>query len=338
MNTIYDMWGKPLRKYGFALPKRLEFAQPALDDVRPVDPVLTNLSIGFKNEKFVWDKIAPPAEVDQMSGTFFLYTRDFWMRRQQGLERAPEGEYLRVGYGVSTATYKTAEYGAEKLLGDTVRAGSQTPEDLQEVDVAFLTNLIQMELEKLVAADCFVTGVWGTSTTLTGTNQWSDYDGSDPIANADTAIRTIHRNTGAKPNLLVVGRLAWQNLKEHPLVIDKYKYTQPGVMTEELVAKVLGVDELVVGDSVENTAAEGATYVGADIWTDNALFVVKKSQGLQVPAGAFTFMWNEKGNVPWAIETYREDKRRGDVTRVFTHADPRIVSAQHGYLFLDTTA
>lgn len=312
--------------------------QPTINDVRPVDPVLTDLSIAFKNDRFLWDKIAPPKSTDQQSGTYFIYTRDFWFRRVKGALRGPTGAYTRAGYGVSTDTFKALEYGYEKALGDPIAKASQTPEDLATKDLAFLTNLIQMEIEKQVAAATFVTSVWGTTRTLTGTDQWSDFDGSDPINDAEIAKRTIRRNTGAKVNVLFVGALAWEKLKEHPLLIDKFKHTQVGVLTEELVAGVLGVDELVVGDSVENTGDEGAAFVGADMWTDNALFLVRNEPSLEVSNGAYSFMWNEAGNVPWAAQSYRDETIRAEVQRVFTHLDVQIVSAQHGYILLDSIA
>jgi len=318
--------------------KRYHFAQPTQRDVRPVDPVLTNLSFAFKNTRFLHSAIAPYAEVSEQSGTYFIYTRDFWFRRQDGAVRAADAPYLRVGYGVETNTYRTVEIGFEKLLGDPIRASSQTPEDLQRMDVEFLTNLIQLELEVRAAAELFVTGIWGTSTTLVGNDQWSDYANSDPIANADTAIRTILRNTGARPNVLFVGLLGWERLKEHPLILDKYKHTQIGIMTPQLVAATLGVEEVVVGDSVRNTANEGAAFVGADNWTDNALFLVRNNPALGVANGAYTYIWNERGNFPWAVDSYREEDRRGDVTRVFTHHDFVVTSAQHGYLYLDLAA
>ena len=311
---------------------------PTIKDVRPVDPVLTNLSIGFKNERFLWDKIAPSAKVDQQSGTYFIYTRDYWFRRLQGGVVTPGGGYTRVGYGLSTGTYATIERGFEKILPDSILKASQTPDSLKVRDLAFLTNLIQLELEKDVAAAAFITGVWGTSTTLAGTDQWSDFDVSDPIAKIDTAIRTIRRNTGARPNVLFVGLAAWEKLKEHPLLLDKYKHTQKGILTAELVAAALSVEELVVGDSVENTADEGAAFVGADIWTDSALLLVRNAPGLDVATGALTIMWDEAGNVPWAAQEYRDEEKRGDVQRVFSHYVPKIVSAQHGYLYLDCVA
>src|SRR3990167_52580 len=318
------------------------FAQPSVADVRPVDPVLTDMSVGFKNDRFLGDAIAPFKEVSEQSGTFMVWTRDFWFRRQEGAERAPEGPYLRTGYGVTNDTYRTIELGFEKLLGEVTQKASQTPEDLETQDVNFLTNLMQIELEKRAAAAYFVTGVWGTSTTLSGTDQWSDFANSNPITNAQTAMRTVKQNTGGWPNKMFMGLTAWEKLSEHPLILDKYKHTQVGVMTPALVAAALQGSapslEIVVGDSIENTAAEGATFVGANIWTDNVLFLVANQPGLGVANGAATLIWNEKGNVPWAVQQYQEENRRSIVSRVFTHAAFKIMSSQHGYIYLDAVA
>jgi hypothetical protein len=122
------------------------------------------------------------------------------------------------------------------------------------------------------------------------------------------------------------------------MVIDKYKYTQTGVMTPALVAAALGIEEVIIGDSVENTANEGAAYTGADIWTDNALLLCRNNPSLGVANGAYTFMWDERNNIPWAIDDYRDETKRSDITRGFTHLDPRITSSYHGYLYLDCVA
>lgn len=312
---------------------------PTSRDVRPVDPVMTNLSFGFRNPAYYWDQIAPPVEVSEQTGTYFTWTRDFWFRREAGAVRGPSAQYTRLGVGVSTSTYRAFERGFEEPVFDPIREASQTPENLDTVAVQHLTEMIQLEYEKDVSAAAFVTGVWGTSSTLAGANQWTDLANSDPIADADTAKRTIRRNTGAEPNFLAIGALPWEPLKEHPLLLDKYKHTQSGILTEDLVAAALDIGSMVVMKSVENTADEGITYTGADIWTDSALFLVKTpTPGLMVPNGAYTFVWNEKGNFPWAMQNYREEQVRADIHRVFTHYDSQITASQYGYLYLDTNA
>ena len=101
----------------------------------------------------------------------------------------------------------------------------------------------------------------------------------------------------------------------------------------------MGIGSLTVGSSIQNTAAEGATFVGADIWTDNALLFVKTATpGLMQPNGMYTFIWNEKGNFPWASEQYREEQTRADIHRTFSHWDGEITASQYGFLYIDTNA
>ena len=307
--------------------------QPTIFDVRPVNPVLTNLSIAGRNKNFLAEKIAPFSPQPQKSGTYFIYTPSFWMRVPTGSYRASDAPYTQLGYGVSSSTYNTSEHGYEKLLADPVRNASQTPEDLQMKDVQFLTNAIQMDLEAAVAAKLFTSSVWGAGdVTLTGSNQWDDYANSDPIKDAKTARLAIHRLVGQYPNTMFIGVSSWQKLIEHPLLLDKYKYSQKGILTEELIAAVFMVDEVVVGDTSYNSAAEGQTAVGADIWGTNALFLCRNSPTLGVANGAYTFIWDEIGNNPWAIQDYREEKLRGTMTRILTHWDIQCVSSSHGYM------
>ena len=110
------------------------------------------------------------------------------------------------------------------------------------------------------------------------------------------------------------------------------------IVSPDATSRNLCVDEVVVGDSVKNTAAEGATFVGADIWTDNAVFLVRNNPGLFVANGAQSFIWNERNNVPWAIDRYEEESIRSLIIRAFTHTDVKVVSSQHGYMYLDLVA
>ena len=313
--------------------------QPTIVDVRPVNPVLTNMSIAGRNKNFLAEKIAPFSVQPQKSGTYFTYTPSYWMRVPTGSVRASDAPYTQLGYGVANSTYSTVEHGYEKLLPDPVRNASQTPEDLQMKDVQFLTNALQLDLEKSVADKLFTSSVWGAGdVTLSGAQQWDDYANSDPIKDAKTARLAIHQLVGEFPNTMFIGISSWQKLIEHPLLLEKYKYTQKGILTEDLVAAVFGVEEVVVGDTSYNSAAEGQTAVGANIWGNNALFLCRNTPTLGVANGAYTFIWDEIGNNPWAIQDYREEKLRGTMTRILTHWDIEVVSSSFGYMLNSCTS
>ena len=196
---------------------------------------------------------------------------------------------------------------------------------------------MQLELEKLVAGTIWKTGVWGTDVTLSGTSQWSDAT-SNPITALDTAMRVVKRNTGSKPDVMFISGTVWDTLKEHPILIEKYKYSQKAILTEDLVSAALGLRKIYVMDSVENTAAEGATYAGADIWTDKALLIKEsKMVSKNSPAGAYSFIWQKDGGVPWAMNNYREEQVRADVHRIFTQVDIKVCAKDWGYFFNDVS-
>ena len=318
---------------------------PTANDVRPIDPILTDLSLGYKNESYFWDMIAPPVPVAQASGTYFRYDRDYWFRRGIGGDRAPANTYNRVGFGVSTDTYVTSEKGWEEAVDDVTRKKSQTPESLDNLATMHLVEIMSLEYEKLVSDALWKAGVWGTSRELVGTDKWSDLSGSDPINDSEIAKRIIRRNTGQEPNLLAIGAVTWEKLKEHPKILDKYKYTQVGIMTEALVAAALGIEMVVVLKSVENTAHEGAPgvarFTGEDIWTDNALYLkITPTPGLMVPNGAYTFVWDGDpgAGVPWGMSQWRDEPIRSDVQRIIAHPVVKLVEPQYGYMLTDTNS
>lgn len=301
---------------------------------------MTDLSIGYRNRNMMGQQIAPLIRRDQQSGLFFKWTKDFWFRRVPNAMRAPEGAYTRVGYGVENDTYFTPEKGFEKPTGRVIVNASQTPESLPQQDIRFITALMELEIEKSIEETVWsAASVWDNEPDLSGGTQWSETT-STPIVNAQTAIRTVRRNTGEKPDTLALGSEAWDDLKEHADLTEKYKYTQPrgGVLSEDLVAQAMGVDRIIVGESVENTAEEGQTFVGADIWDDRALFFVHQpAPALMTPAAAYTMVWDEVGAFPWAVEQYYDQKIRSDVSRIFCHFVPKVTSAASGYRYDDVS-
>lgn len=317
-------------------------AQPDAASVRPVNPVLTDLSIGFRQPDPLWNNIAPGLRRGEKSGTYFIWTRDFWVRRVENARRAPEGRYTRVGYGVSSSTYDCQEYGFEKPTGQVIVNASQTPESLPQQDVRFLTALMELEIEMQVEAAVWsANSVWDNEPDLAGATQWSETTGT-PIVDSHTATRTLRRTIGVDENdiQLSVGAEVWDDLREHASLTEKYKYTQGrgGVLSEDLVAQAMGVGKLNVGRTVKNTAVEGQTAVYADVWDDRALFTpIVSAPGLMVPAPAYTFIWDEVGAFPWAVEQYFSNEIRSNVSRIFAHPDVKVTASSAGYRYDDAS-
>ena len=308
-------------------------AQPTPTDVH-IDAALSNISIAHKNDNYVADKIFPVVPVDKQSDYFFTFTKDFWFRNSVKV-RAPGAAYPEGGLQISNTQYVCINKALGFPLPNETIANQDPAIDLEVDGAEWLADQFNLEREITLAAAIFGATAWSTSTTLTGSNQWSDYANSNPIGNINTAMDGVKKLVGRYPNKLLMGSEVWDKLKFHPDMLDIYKHTNAAVLTREMVAKVFdGIDEVIVGNAVKNTAAEGATFVGAFIWPKSVLALwVPPSPSLRTPAAGYTFVWQQAG---FGIKIQRvEDKLRGRDVLLADHAYvQKVTSADAGYEIL----
>lgn len=307
--------------------------QPSIGNVRVVDPILTNFSIDYRAADLIGAQVAPDVRTDEKTGTFFNLNRDFALRIPSQLQRAPSGAYARSGYTWGSTAYSTVEYGIEYPVPAVVSASSQVPIDLQRKATDMATKDLLLDDEVRIADAALNTGsVWqGTDTTLAGTQQWDDYALSNPISDVDNERTTMLQNVGTFPTHGYMGWQVFAKLKEHPLLLDKYKHTQTGILTEALVAEALSIPNLLVGIAARNTAVEGQTYSASFIWGKHMTLEVKEGIALESRIGVVNFKWDEQGIAfPRATETYEEPQTRSTIVRSFHHSQVKIVAPNYG--------
>lgn len=312
--------------------------QPTLSAVRLIDPVLTQLAVSYRDNRFYWDTLAPVVRSEQRTGQYTIYDKEYWFARPEGGDRGPLAPYTRLGWGVSSASYECHEIGWEEQLSQVVAAASQLPEALLQTNIAHLANMIQLELEHRVAEASFnaATSVFGTNTANLGNSDKWDVATSDPVGKVKEVSRSIHQATGASVHTMVINPQTWDELSEHPTLINKFKYTSTSILGTSEVAQALGVPRIVVADTLRVNATLGspADSVTAPATTylygKRAMFLASGNGGQVNPFS--TFMWDERGNIPWAVDSYEEPQTRSSVQRVFTHLDVKLVSQAHTYL------
>lgn len=316
---------------------RTRITQPS--DVH-VDAALSALSIAYAQsaDRFVATQVFPEVPVDHKTDEFYTWERDFWHRSVMGL-KAPNTNAPRLGLGIKTTEFNCMGFWLEYLLDRDTIANEDAAVDSERAASEWLAYQALLNREVKFAAAAFsTTGIWGTHSARTGTQQWDDMDESNPIADAKTAIQTIEKNTGAAPNTLVVNAEVWDNgLSDHPLILDKYKHTQRGIMSPELVAPALGIDRILVARSIRNTAVELApgteSYTGAYIIGKYALFLnVVPGAGLLQPAAGKTFNWRPHGQ-GLSIERYDDNPADAEILRIRDYFDQKVTASQYGYSY-----
>ncbi len=326
----------------------MTFNQPGRGDVH-VDVPLTNVSVAFMQsaEAFVADRAFPRIPVAKQTDKYFTYDRGYFNRAEME-KRGSAAESAGANYAISTDSYAADVWALHRDIADGVRANADSPISLDREATEFLTLQALLRKEKEWAAAYFVTGVWtterdGVSGAPTGTDfqRW-DEAASTPIEDVRAGITAVHKLTGFRPNRFVVGREVYDALLDHPDIVgrlDRGQTSGPAMVLRDSLAALFEVDEVLVMDSIENTAGEGLTNVHVFIGGKNAvLLYAPPSPGLMIPSAGYTFTWNGLlggGSLGTAVSRMRMDPLKADRLEIEMAFDQKLVSADLGNFFLD---
>jgi len=313
--------------------------QPTLRDVH-VDQVLTEISIRYRNPLYIADQVFPIVYVGKQTNKIRIYTKSYWFRDEARL-RGPGEEVFRSGYELDTSTtYYCEGYAIGKDIPDEIRANADEGIDLDREATEWVTDRLLLRRERKFVEDFFRTGVWATDVTLTGTAQWSDYAESTPIEDIRKAKETILSSTGVEPNTLVLGYQVYNKLLDHPAFTERIKYTQTGIVTADLIARVVDIDRVLVARSIYETAQEGAPSSMAFTFGKHALVLyVAERPSILEPSAGYTFIWRPLGGAGnQIIATRRDEARYTDVVEGFTWFDQVVLGADLGYFIENAVA
>lgn len=322
-------------------------AQPTQSAVH-IDAILTNISVAYmqQQENFVATRVFPIVPVDKQSNKYFKYTKNDWFRDEAQV-RADATESAGGGYNLSTDTYNALVWAFHKDIGDQTRANADAPINLDREGTEFVTSRLLLRQEIDWQQNFFTTSVWGTDVAgVAGTptsgefKQWSDYVNSDPIEDVEAGKEKILSTTGFMPNTLVLGYQVFRKLKNHPDLVDRIKYTTSDVITEQIMARLFGVDRVMVTKSVKATNNEGGAEAYSFVHGKAAMLCYSApSAGLLQPSAGYTFAWTGvSGGLGATIGTsrFRMDSLKSDRIEAEAAWDHKVVGTDLGYFF--TTA
>lgn len=306
-------------------------------DVR-VDPLLSQVSVAFRNMDYIADQVAPviPSALD--GGKYAVYNQADWFRNEAG-KRAAGTRAKRGEYGITFDSYLCEESAFAREVPDEIRRNAMDPIRPDVDATEYATDKVTLLKEIRVATKMTTTTNWatGNNVTLTGTDQWNDYANSDPISNVESAIDTMHSKTGFRPNVMILPFLPWKKLKHHPDILDRIKYSQRGMVTVDLLGELFEIPKILRADAIytasnEGVAAGSETY--SYIWgKDVVLLYVEPSPGIMKPTAMYQFQSGARG-----VRRWREEAEHQDVVEAFELIDEKVVSNLLGYVIKASVA
>lgn len=309
---------------------------------RIIDPVLTQIAQGFRQNDLVGSALFPTVSVGTRAGRVVKFGREDFMQ-YAGLARAPGADTKRVQFGYASDPFALVDYSLEGSLPiEILQEGLATDKgfsiDGARMALAKASSIMALRLEIQQATLATTLGNYAASNriTLSGTSQWSDFSGtSDPIAVVENAKDAIRAATGRMPNTMIIGAAVLKSLRQHPKIIDRTKYTGRDVPTLELLAALFGLDRILVGNAITSNDA-GTAFT--DVWGKHAVLAYTETSSLaEMGTPTYGYTYN-LGGYPLAEEAYYDRNSKTWYFPVTRAEAPVIAAATAGYLIQNAVA
>lgn len=313
-----------------------------LSNLRIVNPVLTNLAVGYTNEQFVGSALMPYVSVDKEAGEVPIFNKDHFKVYQT--ERALRAKSNRVNPGdLTTIAYRLTEHDLEFPIDYREDAESAFP--LQRMATMQVTEGIRLRHEKMVADLVQNTATYALSNraALSGTTSFSDGTNSDPEGVFSDGKAAIRAKVVKEPNVAVIGYAMWQNLKTHPKLKAILSDSRPRLVQLADLAEIFEIQNIYIGRGVFASDAG----VVSDIWGNKAVLAYVPDapkatvvNGMAGDPGAMRSEWEpsfgytlRKRGQP-VVDTRMEDGKL-EIVRNTDIFQPFLVGADAGYLISD---
>jgi hypothetical protein len=292
--------------------------------------------------EFIGTRVWPWFKTSRKKASFSVITRESLLRPGKNVKRAPKSAYQRDEFEPEDKSYECVERGHEAMLDDSDRAHYQHDFQAERLCVQVAMRRVKLDQEIDIAASVFD----GTTNFTVANGKRTDVStawtnaGADIIGDVQTAKEAVRGRVGDYANALIIGASQVPNLLKNTAIRsalgdDKEKGIK--FILDRLRA-LLGIEHVLIGTAVYNTADEGQAYSGSDVWGSGWASVARiatDNDPLQMPSFGRSMLWVEDSPEAVMVEDYPEAQTRSQVYRARMHADELLIDTAFAQL-LDT--
>ena len=236
-----------------------------------VDPVLTQLAIGYKQADFIAERVFPVVQTEKEGvrvpvfgkGSFVSYATERAVGAASNIITLDSPDYLPVVLEehdlAAGVDYRDQ---AESIYDERAKATRRVTRGVQ----------LRQEIETAALVTNKATYQSGQTKDLSATKQWSDPT-ADVFAEIADAKELVRAACGVAPRVLVVGASVLAALQKNQVLRGALASTeQKTLLTAEQIRLLLDLDELIVGGAVSTPLAKQKT---TDVWGKFASLIVR---------------------------------------------------------------
>ena len=300
---------------------------------RVIDPILTEVALGYTNEERVGRILFPVITIPQRGGRVIKFDKAAF--RRYSARRAPGGKTKRVQYGYSSDPIALVQDSLEGMVPYELQEEAMAVPgiDLGAMAVGNVMNAITLieEYEQAQLALNASSYDQYHKVALTSTGKWSN-DASDPGAQMDEFKEVVRASIGAYPNTLLLSALAFKAAKRNKTIKEQFKYTSAQSITLDMLKAYFEVDTIAVGKAVSVAESDTDDADPEDVWGNNAVLAYVAPAGERAqgrPAYGYTY---SLAGYPNAEDPYEDRSEKSWIYPVTHERRPYLVGAEAGFL------
>lgn len=284
----------------------------------------TNFSMAFfqNPNAFASKSIFPTVPVELDTGKYLIFNREDLARVNAA--KKPQAGMVQ-GFTVSnTYDLYSVEVYQTRLMFDQInqtridRSGVVGASNVMNSRAKIVAEQLAIFQDILFADAFFKKGKWGTEytgvSTTPGGNQFYKFADAnfEPIKFFDALKTEMHEKTGREPNKLLLGRKAYNALRENPALLERINGNSskaaPAILNHNDLRNLLEIDQISIFNSSYNAAPIGQPAEYQYIADPNAalLCYAPNTPMIDEPSAGYTFTWDMLGNGQYAPMFVRE--------------------------------
>jgi hypothetical protein len=287
------------------------------------------------NRNYVGPNLFPQVTVQKQSDKYGIFDRENFKLEAHDV-RAPGDIANEIpGLRFSTDTYYCNEHALQIAITDEERTNVDAPLQPDIDGTTLVTDRIMLGREKKMHDLATTIGNYASGMSAnyasSSTSQWNDYVNSNPIQDFRTACRAVNANIFMDPNLAIIPYQVMSFLEDHPDFIERIKYSERGVITEEIIATVINISNIKVPSVGFSSAGTGVPVTTSSVgymWGKDVIIAyVPPSAGLRQISFGYEFVW-PIGGTQQLVDRWREEQRVSDLVRVRRRYDLKLTGGE----------
>ena len=291
------------------------------------NPIINEAVNEVDRQEFVGTRILPVQGSDSQTGKYVLIKSNQF-DNDVSKPRAPGSNFASASGEYESASFECVEYGVENSLDDLDIANAQTDALLDIATVA----------ANQLADDLMVGHELRTATALSGsgfnstaaTAAMSAASTATPILDVNNAVMRINANGIFRGINLIMEASLYQEMLQTDDMRNLINGSGTMAWATDQVARILGVDDVILCKSQYNSAIKGQTATRTKVWPTTSYYVASLANGPFSNGGiGRTLAYNARGG-QFVSETYRTEQPPASVVRVRNCVDEIIINSNAG--------